>query len=184
MKIQGGETYTSKELLGIPVVQEANLVMGDLVLSDENFVGIPLALSLDFYNAGRGLMRNMIISIEGNFDTNEGSLYIGDLQAGANNYYDATIIPTSPGTLKGRIIFNYDDEIDEHHTIEKDFNLEIMEQVETPMPEDFLEPEETGGPARKIKGMVIALFIGLAAVGGIIFIRRKKKKLEEVDTYE
>lgn len=179
-----GKAYSTKELIGVPIVQETNLVMGDIALSNENFVGTPIALSLEFYNAGRGLMRNMIISIEGNFDTNEGSLYIGNLEAGKNNYYDATIIPTAPGTLNGRIVFEYDDEIDQHFILEKEFSLEIMEQMQHFMPEPFMEPENMNNTSGKIKivgGIVIVI---LAAVGGVIYYKRRKKKLEEVDMYE
>lgn len=176
--------YNTKELMGIPVIQEANLVMGEIALSNENFVGIPIALSLEFYNAGRGLIRNMMISIEGNFDTNEGSLYIGDLEAGKNNYYDTTIIPTTPGTLQGKIIFEYDDEIDQHFTVEREVTLEVMEQMEPPMPESFVEPDNTNRPSSKIK---LAIGIGavvLLTVAAIVYYKRRKKKLEEVDFYE
>lgn len=180
-----GKTYSTKELIGVPVIQQANLVIGDIITSTENFVGMPIALSLEFYNAGRGLIRNMIISVEGDFDTNEGSLYIGNLEAGDNNYYDTTIIPTSPGLLNGKIIFNYDDEIDQHFTIEKEFSLEIIEQMEPPMPVDFVEPEipeKTLGKGKVIMiiGVVMILIIG----GFIIYKRKRKKKLEEVDIYE
>ena len=179
-----GEIYNTKELIGIPVIQEANLIMGDLVLSDENFVGMPIALSLEFYNGGRGLMRNMVISIDGNFDTHEGSLYIGNLDAGNSNYYDATIIPINPGALNGKIIFEYDDEIDEHHIIEKEFSLEIMEQMQPEMPEDFMQYEENSSSIGKGKiGLGVGIII-LAGFGGFVFYRRRKKKLEEVDAYE
>ncbi|SNT09481.1 CARDB protein [Anaerovirgula multivorans] len=179
-----GKDYSTKELMGIPVIQEANLVMGEIALSNENFVGIPIPLSLEFYNAGRGLIRNMMISIEGNFDTNEGSLYIGDLEAGKNNYYDVTIVPTALGTLQGKIIFEYDDEIDQHFIIEREVTLEVMEQMEPPMPEPFMELDNTNSPSSKMK---IAIGIGgviLLAVAAFIYYKRRKKKLEEVDFYE
>lgn len=179
-----GKAYNTKELIGIPVIQEANLVMGDITLANENFVGMPIALSLEFYNAGRGLMRNMLISIEGNFDTNEGSLYIGNLDAGKNNYYDATIIPTSAGTLNGKIIFRYDDEIDQHFTIEKEFALEVMEQMMDFMPEPFIEPENTNSTFSKIKPIISVVVVILLAAIGFIYYKRRKKKLEEVDMYE
>lgn len=178
-----GKSHTTKELIGIPVIQETNLITGDLAVSNENFVGTPAALSLEFYNAGRGLMRNMIISIEGDFDTNEGSLYIGDLEAGKNNYYDATIIPTSPGTLQGKIIFDYDDEIDQHYTIEKEFSLEVMEQMEEIMPEDFMEHDE-GNPSSNNKIAIAGGVVLLIIIAAFVLYKRRKKKLEEVDMYE
>lgn len=179
-----GKSHSAKELIGIPVIQKANLIMGDLVTGDENYVGTPVALSLEFYNAGRGLMRNMIINIEGEFDTNEGSLYIGDLEAGKNNYYDATIIPTSSGKLEGKIIFDYDDEIDQHYTIEKEFSFEVMEEMQEMMPEDFMEEHMEDNQNNNKKIAAIGGGILIVIIVAFILYKRRKKKLEEVEMYE
>ncbi|AOY77608.1 COG1361 S-layer family protein [Clostridium formicaceticum] len=179
-----GKDHSIKELIGIPVIQETSLMIGDIITPTENYLGSPIGMSLEFYNAGRGLMRNMMISIEGDFDTQEGSLYIGNLEAGKNNYYDATIIPTSVGTLIGKIIFSYDDEINQHFSIEKEFTLEISEQMQEFMPEPFQQPENVRESSGRRKLFVI---IGIIIVGGIVGItlyRRRKKRLEEVDMYE
>ncbi|AKL95853.1 S-layer domain-containing protein [Clostridium aceticum] len=179
-----GKAYNIKELIGIPVIQETSLIIGDIITPTENYLGNPIGISLEFYNAGRGLMRNMMISIEGDFDTHEGSLYIGNLEAGKNNYYDATIIPTSAGALTGKIIFSYDDEINQHFSIEKELSLEILEPMQEFMPEEFQQPETMEGAFDKRKLPVV---IGVIIVGGIaavFFYKRRKKKLEEVDMYE
>ena len=179
-----GKTYSTKELISVPVIQKSKLVMGDVEFSSENFVGTPIALSVEFYNAGRGLMRNMIISIEGDFETNEGSLYIGNLESGKNNYYDATIIPLSAGTLEGKITFNYDDEIDQNYIIEKEFSIEIMEQMEEIMPDDFMVDMEEYTEDNNKKYIIIGSSALLIVIISYIFYKRRKKKLEEVDIYE
>lgn len=174
-----GKEYETRELVGIPVVQETSLSLSDVETSMDAFVGDPVPISIDFYNVGRGLIRNLTISIEGDFDTQDGSLYIGNLDPGANNYYDATLIPLQEGTMEGIIIFQYDDEINQSHRLEKEFSLEVMEMM---MPDDSFDDAMMQEPESSSSGnywlMVFVLMIG----GGAAFwYRRRKKKKTEAD---
>jgi hypothetical protein len=179
-----GNPHQTRELIGVPVIQEARLVFGEVETGMEAFVGNPLPVSLEFYNAGRGRIRNLVVSIDGDFDTSDGALYIGNMDGGASNYYDATIIPTAPGEMSGKVIFQFDDEIDQHHVVEKTFDINVMEMMGPP--EGFF-PEEPvmEQPGRGIVPWIIGGVTGVAAIIGIIWYRRRrKKKLEDVDIDE
>ncbi len=178
-----GNAHTTRELIGVPVIQEARLVFGEVETGMEAFTGNPLPVSLEFYNAGRGQIRNLVVSIDGEFDTSDGALYIGNMEGGASNYYDATIIPLEQGEMSGKVIFQFDDEIDQQHVVEKTFDINVMEM--TGPPEGFM-PEEPPmeQPGSGVLPWVIGGVIVAAIAGGVWFRRRRKKKLEEVEDDE
>ncbi|SDY74086.1 COG1361 S-layer family protein [Tindallia californiensis] len=174
-----GNEHESRELIGIPVIQETTLSLSDVETGMEAFVGDPVPVSIDFYNVGRGLIRNLTISIEGDFETQDGSLYIGNMEAGSSNYYDATLFPMQEGTMEGVIIFQFDDEINQSHRLEKDFSIEVMEMM---MPEEFPEDFEMHEPentSSKSPWILLALLL----IGGASFLwyRKRKKKKQESD---
>lgn len=178
-----GNPHQTRELIGVPVIQEARLVFGEVETGMEAFVGNPLPVSLEFYNAGRGKIRNLVVNIEGDFDTSEGALYIGNMEGGASNYYDATIMPRSPGDMSGKVIFQFDDEIDQHHVVEKTFDMNVMEMMGPPDDFFYEEPmmEQSG------RGVLPWVMGGVAVAvpaGGLWYRRRRKKKLEEVEDDE
>ncbi|MFZ5968803.1 MAG: COG1361 S-layer family protein [Bacillota bacterium] len=177
-----GNKYTSKEVIGIPIIQEIKLVTGQVEASTENYVGSPTALSLDFYNVGRALIRNLVIRTEGDFEAKDSTQFIGNLEPGKDNYYDASIIPDHAGTLQGKILFEYDDEVGTHYTVEKEFSVEVMEQMEPPMMDPAMEMEQgrEGQSGSKKWGMIL---VGIGILGGFGFIlyrKKRKKKAEEV----
>ncbi|ABR46597.1 S-layer domain-like protein [Alkaliphilus metalliredigens QYMF] len=182
-----GEAYSVKEMVGIPVVQNVTLMIDEVMTSPENYSGNPTALSVEFYNTGRALIRNLVIRTEGDIDITEGSLYIGNLEPGKNNYYDVTVTPREPGTTTGRMIFEYDDEIDQHYVVEKEFSIEVMDQMEMYPPDDFGEFEEFN---EQSNSPMIRIVVGggmlLLVIGGFVWRRRKKRRAEaeEVEAYE
>ncbi|MDW7678134.1 MAG: hypothetical protein SCK57_10775, partial [Bacillota bacterium] len=179
-----GTAYTTREIIGVPVIQEARLVFGEVETGMEAFVGNPLPVSLEFYNAGRGKIRNLVVSIEGDFDTSDGALYIGNMDGGASNYYDATIIPTEMGEMSGKVVFRFDDEIDQQHVVEKTFDINVMEMMGPP--EDFFNEEPTMNQSGrgKLPWIIGGVVAAAAIAGGLWFRRRRKKKLEEVEDDE
>ncbi|WZL73333.1 CARDB domain-containing protein [Clostridiaceae bacterium 35-E11] len=178
-----GEKYTASEMMGIPVIQEIKLMTTEVEIPTENFIGNPVGITLDFYNIGRAMIRNMMIRTEGDFDIQDGNLYIGNLEAGKDNYYDVTITPNKEGTLTGKIIFEYDDDIGNHYVTEKEFAMNVIKQEEPMMPEEGMKMEQPPQASSK-KGIFI--FVGMVIVGvvGFIIYKKRFKKKEEVATDE
>ncbi len=177
-----GEKYTEKEIISIPVNQELNLTISNIELPPQVFAGSPTSLSVDFYNTGRALIRNLIIETEGDFDIQDGSLFIGNLEPGKDNYYDVTIIPHEEGLLEGKIIFTYEDGVGEKFVREQAFGLEVMAYEEPPMMDHemgfYPEGGESGSKKRYIIGGIALLMVGGTAL--FLVRRRRKKKQEEV----
>lgn len=181
-----GNKYSEKEIISLPVNQDSVLKLASLELPQEVYIGSPASLTIDFYNTGRTLIRNLLITTEGNFDVQDGTLFIGNLEPGKSSYYDVTIFPQQEGILEGKIIFNYEDSEGRSYTMEKPFKLNVMAAPEMPVPENEVPLPEK--PFSKYKKFILggaAVFLVLATGGIVIYRRRKKRKeAEEVDIDE
>ncbi|NLB87942.1 MAG: hypothetical protein GX790_01755 [Syntrophomonadaceae bacterium] len=178
-----GNKYSEKEIISIPVNQKIKLTISNIEKPPQVFVGSPTGVSVDFYNTGRTLIRNLLITTEGNFDVQDGTFYVGNLEPGTDNYYDVTIISHETGTLEGKIVFQYEDGIGNTYLLEEPFTLEVMEQEMPPMFDhgmDMNPPVEPSFMAKWKLPIIIAGILLLIGLVTFIVIRRKKKKQEEV----
>ncbi|MDD3364245.1 MAG: hypothetical protein PHZ03_04635 [Syntrophomonas sp.] len=176
-----GEKLNEKEVISIPVMQQIRLMASAVEFSPEILVGNPSSLLVDFYNAGRSIIRNLTIHTEGDFEINDGEIYIGNLETGKSDTYDVTIIPPKEGQVEGRIIFEYEDDAGSPYQLEKKINLQVINAPEVPFPEMNQPP-----PSKQkfIKSWMIgvgAIIVILAVVAIIIIRKRRRAKLEEVD---
>ncbi|TCO74809.1 COG1361 S-layer family protein [Marinisporobacter balticus] len=178
-----GKAQTAKEIIGVNVIQEVKFKTSDVKIPEEVFVGGNASLSIDFYNLGRGILRNMMIHTEGGFEVNSGSTYIGNIDAGKDDYYDVTVIPNKEGKGTGKIIFEFEDTVGNPYKVEKDFEIEVMKEPEMPPMDPEMEMEGQKGSSSK---KWIWIGGGVLLVGGIGFVvrRKRKKKAEEVSIDE
>lgn len=179
------EEYTATELIGVPVVQQSKLDVGEVNVYPEAYVGQSTPVSLEFYNTGKVTLYNMMVKIEGDFQTENGQYYVGNFQSGNSEYFEGYVIPSDVGELTGEVVFTYEDSTGQNQEIRKDFTLNVMEMMMPEFPdgmpyEEF--PEEGGSSAPKIIGAIVAA-IAIAA-GVIIYKKRKKKQLEALEIDE
>ena len=179
---EDGTAHQTRELVGIPVIQEVRLVFGEAEAGMEAMVGNPLPITLDFYNGGRGLIRNLVISVEGDVETGDGALYIGNMEAGASNYFDATLFPSEPGPLEGKVVFRYDDEANRSHQVEKAFSFQVMEMAGPPV--EFPYEEMTMHEQGRRPPWWLILSVLAAGAGGGWWVRKWHQKRKEVDADE
>jgi len=178
-----GNKYTSKELIGIPVAQPVKLIFSDIEAPPQLFAGTAVGISLDYYNTGRALIRNLIISTEGDFQIQDGTVFLGNLEAGKSDYYDVTITPRKEGKLTGKVLFDYDDDTGRHYQGEKAFELEVMKAA--PPPTDIPPPGmEEADAAKWKKPVIIGAGILVVAISAVILRRRQLRKKEEVSLDE
>lgn len=173
-----GQEYTATELIGVPVVQQAKLEIGELNLPPEAYVGQPLPVSVEFYNTGKVTLYNMMIKLEGDFQTENGSYFLGNFETGNSEFFEGNVIPSQPGEISGNVVFSYEDSSGEQVEIRKEFKLNVVEMPPMePMPED-MNPDMNGGKKNilKSKGFWITIIIIAAAVVGIIIYKKNKKK--------
>lgn len=176
-----GESYTATELIGVPVIQQSKLETGELNYYPESFLGEPVPISLEFYNTGKVPLYNMMVKLEGNFQTENGSYYIGNFDNGSSEYYEGMVIPNEPGQLEGEVVFTYEDSTGEPQELRREFSLNIMD---APPMEEFpgeFPPDEGNGGIKgllKSKGLWITLILLAAGGGGFFFYKKKKKEKE------
>ena len=158
-----GSQYEATELIGIPVSQQTKLETSEIILPPEVFLGEPVPVSLDFYNTGKAKLNNLMLKLEGDFETQNGSYYVGNFEVGASDYFEAMIIPNSPGLLEGAIRISYEEPSGEQIEISHDFTLNVTEMPMPEFPPGF-EPEfeQPSGPSVKtwiLAGIGLLLFI-------------------------
>lgn len=174
-----GNKYTETEVISIPVTQPLQLTTSEVVIPDQVFAQSPTAISVDFYNTGRAVIRNLMITTKGGFEIQNGDIYIGNLEAGKDDYYDVTVIPAKEGKFNGIIILEYDDEIGEHYKIEKPFTLTALAPQEMPMEPGMEEPQPE--PDKFPRWMIPAAGGLVLLVAAGLIIRRFRKKRQEID---
>ncbi|SHH44581.1 COG1361 S-layer family protein [Sporanaerobacter acetigenes] len=175
-----GEQYTATELIGVPVVQQSKLEVGELNIPTENYVGQPIPIMVDFYNMGKVTLYNTMVNIEGDFQTENGNYYVGNFESGNSETFEGTIIPDAPGEINGTLVFSYDDTSGEHVEIRKDFKLNVEDAP--PMDEfpDDMNPDmnKSKGILKSKKFWIILVLIVGGGIGGIKFYKNRKKKKE------
>lgn len=171
--------YQAQEFIGIPVVQQSRLETGEVGYFPESYVGQSTPVSVEFYNTGKVTLYNMMVKLEGDFQTENGQYYVGNFNSGSSEYFEGYVIPMNPGELSGDIVFTFEDSTGQMQEVRKPFTLNVMDMM--PMPEfpegeaPFEEPmpEGSGG----IKSFLIPGGVALAAiVAGVIFYRKRKAK--------
>lgn len=178
--------FDAIELIGVPVIQKSKLDLGEISYMPEAFIGQSTPISLEFFNTGKVTLYNMMVKLEGDFQTENAQLYVGNFASGTSEYFEGYVIPNAPGTLEGELVFTYEDSTGQEQEIREPFSLNVMD-----MP---MEPEFPGGeyplPEEPSGGNKTKLFIGggialvAAAAGVIIFKKRKNKKAEAMEIDE
>mgnify|MGYP001301409634 CR=1 FL=1 len=174
-----GEQHEDIEFIGIPVIQQSKLEVGELLVPPEAYAWEPAPISVEFYNTGKVTLYNMMVKLEGDFPTENATYYVGNFESGSTDYFEGLIIPEEPGELKGAIVFTYEDSTGEIVEYREEFTLNVMEPM--PMdefPEEMPPMDEPRGIKKllKSKGFWITIILISAAIGGFVFYKKKKKK--------
>ncbi len=166
------------ELIGVPVIQQSKLEVGEVGFFPEAYVGQSTPISLEFYNTGKVTLYNMMVKLEGDFQTENAQYYVGNFTSGSSEYFEGYVIPMEMGELAGDVVFTYEDSTGQMQEVRKEFSLNIGEMpvYEDPWGEEMPPFEEETG-LLKSPGLWITLAV-IAAIGGIVFYRKKKKSKE------
>lgn len=176
-----GNELKDIELIGVPVVQQSKLDTGEVGVFPEAYVGESTPVSIEFYNTGKVTLYNLMVKLEGDFQTESGQYYVGNFESGSSDYFEGYVIPAQAGPLEGQIVFTYEDSTGQIQEVRKDFSLNVMEMPvfedpwEGEMPPMVEKPTGIGGFLKSKGWIIAALIIAL----GITFFYRRKKKLKE-----
>lgn len=168
-----GNAFSSKDVISIPVMQEARLVIDDIIAPPELYAAMQTGSSVKFYNMGKTVLNNLRVDVNGDFDTMESNLYyVGNMEGGKSDSFDFSFIPRQAGPMSGVITFTYEDASGQELTFDKPFEFQVMEEM--PFDEMDMMPEE---PEKKKPWVPIG--IGAAAIigiGGFVFWKKRRQK--------
>ncbi len=166
--------YTATELIGVPVIQNAKLDIGEINLPQEIYQDQPESISVEFYNTGKVTLYNLMVRLEGNFKKEMASNYIGNFEMGNSEMFDTTISSSDIGELKGEMVFTYEDSSGESIEERIPFSTNVIEGFPEEEYPPEMPPEEKSNTKWIIIGIVGALL--LAFIGFKIYKKRKANK--------
>ena len=186
--------FEAHENIGINVKQITKLDTSEVFVPDFATMYMPIFFNFELFNTGRVTLSNLMIRIEGNFSSNQSSVFYGSLSPGSMDFYDNVVTPTEPGNQELAIVISYEDDTGEQIEERKIFNVEVGEDMgmggDWDMPpsfgDDMVWDEGLGMfvPASPgiSKILLIAIIAGgvVVAAGAtvlvIVLVRRKKRR--------
>ncbi len=195
----GGKRYQASpvtETITIPLQQEDRLTVNEPEYPNYAVgVGEMCYISTSIVNKGKSGVYNVTVSVEGEgFDISERTYYIGNINSGSEEYYDAQITPNMEGDISGEIIITYEDANGTEKEQRASFNFSAvtfdygMDMGYMDMPMDEFGGEMMGEMPQEAGfnwvPVVIAAVVVIAVVIIIIVVvkkRKKKRELEEDD---
>lgn len=176
-----GNQYTAQEVVGIPVVQKAEILLGDPVLG-QAYAGQPMTVDLDFYNTGKDNLTNFMVNLEGSgFTSKESTRYfVGNFSSGQSDHYSMEIIPEEADHLSGQIVLTYEDSAGQVHEEKVPFNnsverLKEGESVDATTGQ-ILPPQEEERHGGGFSAIGLVILLVLAGLAVVLFRRRSRKK--------
>lgn len=194
-----GTTLTSEEMVNIPVTQDCKLQILSVQIPPSGAVGQPIPITAEFVNVGKVALGNFMVSLEGEFAKENGSYYVGNLEIGASDFFQGSVIPQAEGKLEGKLVFSYIDNNNKDVRQENPFSIDIQSQPE-PMPGKDGEMIGPDGPIKgfpgrnvetqgagfftKVKAWTIPILLVLIIAGEGLYIRRLKKKKKSGEFFD
>ena len=191
-----GNQYQTKESIGIPVVQRANVTIGE-VKHEDLMVGGQTAVSVNIYNTGKDNLNTFMCDVIGKgFTIDNDRRFIGNFNSGTTETFTFNITPDREGEVEGKIMLSYEDSAGNMHTQTKDFYADVTGMGAEGIEGGMIEDPETGEMIPVDQGMEqsanesgsllsspflwIGLIIILALVALLLRKRNKNKKNEEL----
>jgi hypothetical protein len=111
----------------------------------------------EFVNVGKVSLGNFMVRLDGEFQKENSTYYVGNLDMGYNDFFQAMIIPDKEGMLEGKVVFSYIDNNNKDVEVEHPFSIDIKSMPEA-MPGSEGEMGEMPGnglnPSKSFNGRV------------------------------
>lgn len=183
--------FTAKELIGVPVIQESKMEIGDLTYNQNVQTGEDVSVSATFYNTGKVTLYNLMVRLEGeNFKSNNAQYYVGNFSSGATENFEGSFYVEEPGEHKGKLVFTYEDSSGATQSIEKEISVTAEEMRTEPeldengnpiypgMP-DGKNPEGNDGKSLVKNPIFWIIIVGVGIVVTVVIRKIRKKKKEK-----
>ncbi|NLW25660.1 MAG: hypothetical protein GXY91_10580 [Clostridia bacterium] len=190
-----GVEKTVNERVNIPVTQECRFEVFSVDVPPVAMVGELVPVTSEFVNVGKVTLTNFMVNLEGDFTKENAIYYIGNMETGMSDFYQAMVIPEKEGVLEGKLVFSYIDNNNQEVRVEEPFTIEVQSAPELPAGMEMgpdgqpgmiegkpgmpMGPDGAGGLASKLKNnwKYVILFIIILVQG--VFIWRLKRKAKE-----
>jgi hypothetical protein len=159
-----GEEHDAGELITLLVARSVSISINPLDPITTTFVGTPLRFAAEIVNGGDGVAKIGDVEVVGSrsIRVEDGRRFVGQLDAGALDVIEATLVPRAPGESTVTVVVHYTDDFNQARTLEEEFALTIEDAPA--MDEQPIAPESSkrsGNPiVRVIKGL-----LGIGASG-------------------
>lgn len=167
----------AEEQISFNVTQEQRLeVQGLSIPTDVSGGSVPV--SFQYINKGKATIYNLSVLVEGDFQMEGGSQYIGNLGAGANDYFDNVVSPMGEGMLNGEIVLQYEDSSGNQvenrtpfscNVTPMDMNMGGFDDIPANLPQ-----EPSGGMPWYVVVIIVVAVLAAATVVTFIVIKKKK----------
>ncbi|HZK23984.1 MAG TPA: CARDB domain-containing protein [Oscillospiraceae bacterium] len=178
---QQGTGYTVSEMVNIPVLQESRLQVLSVEVPQLAPLGEPCPVTAEFVNVGKVALKNLMVTLEGDFPKENASFFLASFEIGQSEFYQAYITPQTEGPLEGKVIFTYNDNSNQEVMTEWPFSLEVQQMAMpgTGKPEEPL-PMDTATKGPSYVTILVTLLL-LAVLVGVVLWRRRLKRGELFD---
>lgn len=168
-----GEGYSAQETISLEVRQNARLQIGDVAFYGEPVLYDMVPANLEFYNLGKTILHNLMVEVDGPFQFEGGSYFVGNFNPGASDSFNFALVPQEPGEQAGLVIFKFEDADGTPHEVEREFIVNVMEPF---YPEDPGEMPPMPEPVSKWKYVGLGLAAVVLVAAAYIFWRRRRRK--------
>jgi len=189
--------FEARGAIGINVAQVTRFDTTEIFVPDFAMAFQPIFINFEIFNTGRVTMSNLMIRVEGDFSSQQSTVFFGNLNPGAMDFYDNVLTPMGEGLVEGAIVISFEDDTGQQIEERREFSVEVA-----PMPvwdddmmgvdrfpmDDMVWDDRLGMfvPANQGLGTLAMIGIalgGIAVVGAAAFVGlriRKKKKMESM----
>jgi uncharacterized membrane protein len=165
---ESGTIYTDVETIHLPVAEETALTASNVRIGNVRDDGY--TLELDFYNTGKGILKNLMVDLVGEFESTNSNYYVGDLQSGRMDIYSVAVNGEIPEDFTGTVLFTYEDNAGRKNELEVPFELHYTKPVVEPV----ITEENTKKGGFPYFAVVL---LGLGGIVTFIVFRRKRKAI-------
>jgi hypothetical protein len=171
------QQFTSQQDISIKVVQPIKFEIQSSNAPEEGYVGEVSDATVNLVNKGKTTVYNVSVQVEGRGITAGDVDFLGNINAGSSLDSSVEFTPDEAGNKKCKIIVTYEDANGDEYTLERDFEVNVIEMT---MPDNPIEPPivEPEAPKSNTAKYVVGAIAVLRVVAGVVIHKKKKAKKE------
>lgn len=177
-----GGAYSGSGVVKIRVLQPVQVQFDTLNISDTAQVADIVSAQVQAMNLGKGKVFNVRAVIEGDGLIPDGTMFIGDMEAGqsATGSTGVSITGLSDsssiyGDTKGTVTFYYEDGAGKEYTESKEFTMRITSPFSENSKEEQDEPNQWWSIMAVLAGVILVFIIGM-----VLRLRKHRRLVDEV----